>query len=567
MSYIHVLLICQKFMKALKKIFSIVCACLLSGSFAFAQEEANQTWYYAFSQHGDSEAAQSYGIYRSDTATGSNITWNDSWANGYWYTLNSEGEKVWSSSVPEDLSKVDLVLGDNAYHTAENDLFTYLQLSAGETFTVGSVTLGGYSSADKGSRLFGNSTANRGIIRILGDLTKSTIRSSFVNNAELVYVGGDIVTPGGNMAMTIGSLEVVGNIRSSNGGKLYMVAYGTSSSFSNPSIKIGGVVDSMMFYSKPSGSADNYIQVGGVTGSGSLLREAPSNYTSQNGTSYYILTNSADYSASGAISERNGQKWTSEAGRVNYVMNGSASQSFTTHTAVFQGGVKVVSGALYINFNQYAHYTEYSYKNSDTNTVTAFTVNGGTTRAQFSHGDLEMGAVVDGLQSAGANAVFGSTDASDSYGSFRFTNIIYNSGTIKLRLDSADKMDTLDLTSYALYNSEDSSWVDVAGGTVSLGSSAAEGAKVTFDFGTNLDWLTQYDDSSDGVKIISWDVANKSGLSAEDFAANSYGAYNAQFAVNDDGLYVKYVVPEPADFAILLGFACVLFAALRRKNR
>lgn len=102
---------------------------------------------------------------------------------------------------------------------------------------------------------------------------------------------------------------------------------------------------------------------------------------------------------------------------------------------------------------------------------------------------------------------------------------------------------------------------------MSFGASAAEGAKVTFDFGTNLEWLTQYDDSSDGVKIISWDVANKSGLSEEDFTANSYGAYHAQFAVNDDGLYVKYVVPEPADFAVLLGVACVLFAALRRRGR
>lgn len=555
-------------MKALKKIFPIVCGCLFSAAFASAQEEANQTWYYAFSSHGDPEATQYYNIYRSDSTSGdNNITWNDSWANGYWYTLNSDGEKVWSSSVPEDFSKIDLVLGDNSYHTSENDLFTYLQLEAGETFTVGSVTLGGYSSADKGSRLFGYSSGNRGNIRILGDLKKSTIRSSFVNNAESVYVGGDIVTPGGNFAMTIGTLEVAGDIKSSNGGRMYMVAYGTSSSFSNPSIKIGGVIDSMMFYSKPSGSADNYIQVSGVTGSGSLMREAPANYSSQNGTSYYILTNATDYSATGAISERNGSKWTSEAGRVNFVMNGTASQSFTTNTAVFQGGVKVVSGGLYINFNQYARYNEYSYNNSDTNTVTAFTTNGGTTRAQFSHGDLEMGAVVDGLQSAGANAVFGSTEGSDSYGSFRFTNIIYNSGTIKLRLDSADKMDTLDLTSYALYNSEDSSWVDVAGGTLSFGASAAEGAKVTFDFGTNLEWLTQYDDSSDGVKIISWDVANKSGLSAEDFTANSYGAYHAQFAVNDDGLYVKYVVPEPADFAVLLGVACVLFAALRRRGR
>ena len=171
-------------MKALKKIFPIIYGCLFSAAFASAQEEANQTWYYAFSSHGDPEATQYYNIFRSDTASGGSITWNDSWTNGYWYTLNSDGEKVWSSSVPEDFSKIDLVLGDNSYHTSENDLFTYLQLEAGETFTVGSVTLGGYSSADKGSRLVGYSSGNRGNIRILGDLKKSTIRSSFVNNGR-----------------------------------------------------------------------------------------------------------------------------------------------------------------------------------------------------------------------------------------------------------------------------------------------------------------------------------------------------------------------------------------------
>ena len=245
-------------------------------------------------------------------------------------------------------------------------------------------------------------------------------------------------------------------------------------------------------------------------------------------------------------------------------MDGTASQAFTGNNLKFQGGVIVKSGAIKFNFAQltsnYEH--NYTYTNADNRTrVTYFNSNlDGAQQTTFSHGDLEM-----------SGGVFGA-DESNGYGAFRFTNIKYSGGTIKLRLDGADSFDSIDLTGYyakieVLESGAATSetWEAVEGGSVERLDGAG---KITFDFGDNLAWIV--DAEGDGVKVIAWDEGNQGSLTADDFSANLFTdglgeKYAAVFAVNDDGLYVKYaLVPEPATCAALAGLLA-LFAAYRRR--
>ena len=530
------------------------------------------TWTYAFTPGGAGDVADKK--YVIGGTSGTVVSYSDSWTQGYWYMDDGSGGKIWSNEVPADYSNVILQVGDPALQGQTTHL--YFNTPAGETLTIGGILLGGGTlaaenpsgDADPGSRIYvGNNTTN---LHILGNIEKTASHASFFNNAGIVTVDGDIKTPGGNIAFAVSGLIVNGNMTSS-GGSNYLTVYTPVSSFSSPSVVVKGLVDGIKMYSKsssPGSTTPNYLQVGGVSGAGALNREAPANYAQANGVSYYVLVNTADASAYQNFYEKNNAIWTEQSGVMCYIMNGTANQTFSGDTAFLHGGMKVLSGGMFVNFNQNAG--NYTYNNSANNTVTFFTQNGGTTRAQFSHGDLEMGVAIDGLTSAGAEAVFGSAAGDNTYGSFRFTNIVYASGTIKLRLNSATQMDTLDLTSYAKFNSSDSSWEDVAGGTLKFADGVAEGTQVKFDFGDNLAWLVG--DDADSVKVISWDADKKTSLTSEDFTANLFEgedglSYMAEFTVGDDGLYVKYVVvPEPAGVACLIGFGALAFAALRRRR-
>lgn len=560
----------------MKKFITLFIALLVSAS-AFAQ--ASTKWFYAFAPNG--QGTKIYNVVNSASASAGQITWNDSWTNGYWYSLDGEGNKVWSTSVV-DTALAEIVYGASEDYLGNRPVLT-MNLGADKTLTFASFELGGSTgTTDDGARAYFGSTPNVGNVIITGDLKKSSAKSSFIYNAKSIYVGGSILSPGGNLAFeqnAVGKLEVAKDIKGA--GSIFTNIYGNGS-FANPSVLVHGVINGMTLYSKPlndNSSVSNYIQVGGLTNGASIRREAPATFSATgNGTTYVTFTNTANYSTAGTISEQNGSKWkANSSGILTYIMNGTASQSFETNSAFMHGGIKVLSGAIYMNFNQNTGI--YTYKDSDTNTVTFFTSKGGTTRTQFSHGNLEMGVAVNGLTSAGSEAIFGSIDSSTSYGAFRFTNIVYKSGTIKLRLTSATQVDSLDLTSYAMYNSAltgEAQWVDVAGGTITKTDDAL--SPVTFNFGNTLLWLID-DGSGDfdingglGAKIISWDSSKKTSLTEKDFAANKYSSagddFDAKFTITDDGLYVKYIaaVPEPATLAAILAVLAISFAAYRRRK-
>ena len=252
----------------------------------------------------------------------------------------------------------------------------------------------------------------------------------------------------------------------------------------------------------------------------SIKREAPASGGSNDYVSYFVLTNTQDYSTGAAASEMHSNVWTPTSGKLAIIMNGTASQSFTSNQMQFQGGLQIMSGTLRINFNQNGDYYNYKRDAAKLIDVTFVTQDGGSTRTTFSHGNLQM-----------LGGTFASTEDSSSYGAFRLTNIIYTSGTVSLRLESATQMDSLDLTSYYNRVADTTSGAEVVdyelveGGAISF----AEGAgKFSFNFEGDLGWLIDSEDGTFdvngglGAKIVAWDSGKGTGLSGDNFAANIF---------------------------------------------
>ena len=446
------------------------------------------------------------------------------------------------------------------------------------------VNIGGFilqgNNFENSVNLWGNKYVQN--LSIYGDLVRAKgAGMGFLREWNNVSITGNIEVNGDNMQISVKSVSVGGDIvaAADRNANLYVDVGGSNKSFEDGiaspdfvaglvrgyELEGGGYSDSVMNLQARQNDGRIYLQVGGVLGNSSLRHESQRRV--QTCTSYFILANEAAYSTTGAVTEHGASNtWSESNGDVlALVMKGSESgvQEFTSNHLAFHGGVTVMSGALRLNFAQGTDgYTYYRDSNKKV-LVTIVTADGGSTRTTFSHGDLDM-----------RGGEFSSISGTGGYGAFRFTNIVYTDGTIKLRLDSEANKDMIDLTSYYV-KVEDStgdstvvSYEKVEGGTISK----TEGAdKVKFDFGDNLAWLTGLEEDASGTKVISRDAENITELAAEDFVANLYDSgsqvYEALFTVADDGLYVKYVaVPEPATVALLFGFAALAFSAYRRKK-
>lgn len=234
-----------------------------------------------------------------------------------------------------------------------------------------------------------------------------------------------------------------------------------------------------------------------------------------------------------------------EYGVLNLMITGNGAD-YANNTATFAGGLAGRSnGGLHLLMNS-TDGRLIQVIQGNANITDGVTMMNGTLLLNFNnsgnHGDLNM-----------QGGRFGSSAAAG--GTFGFNDIVYKNGTISLAMESAAAFDTLTLA-----------------GTIRFADDAAAGAKVTFDFGSDLMWLV--DSSANeglGEKIISF--SSPTSLSDGDFAANFYESsgdtYMADFTVLDDGLYVKYVaVPEPAEIAAVIGaLALALAFAARRRGR
>ena len=495
---------------------------------------------------------------------------------GYWYTGSERTSETSMKGWLSDYENDNFTFGTpTGRETASGTVYDSILLYLDSDTTFGSLTFLG-NGWDNSARIY----ARNHNITINSDLIKDQVsKNAFINNVNVLTVKNDIDIRGANFSVVGNQILVGGNLISTTGSSgIFLELNGLPESDSggismqNPNMIIGGYVDNVTINSK-SINADSYYCIGGLTNNAAIRRMAPGSAASDDHISYFVLTNAQDYSTNGASSEVNNNVWTPTSGKMSIIMNGTASQSFTSTSMQFQGGLQIISGALKINFNQNGNSYNYKRDAAKLIDVTFVTQDGGSTRTAFSHGNLEM-----------LGGAFSSTDSSSSYGAFRLANIIYSSGTISLRLESETQFDSLDLTSY--YNrvadstsgNEVITYERVNGGTISLSDGAAAGTKVTFEFsGDILGWLLDYEDGSfdinggKGAKIVSWDAENKTALSASDFAGNwitQGDDYMPVFTVADDGLYVRYtVVPEPAEVAAILGALALAAAALHRRNR
>ena len=521
----------------------LILSLLLPVSAAFAE-----TWTLDTSQH---TTSGNYSINLSESFGGEGQT---SW----W--LDSSG----ASMSGQGFSASDNVVINNPF---SSDRLDGLVIDVSEV-EINNLTAGGTTWVFIKAPSFGNNK-----FTINGDLTNT-------GNLQIyqldLHIKGDINTGGKSLALGRGNntgqanyrVLVDGNVY--GGSTLYVNSNGLirarsaeentfENGLANPDTIIRGQLIDTILYSMADPTYDAYIQVGGLSGSASAMRENTKNVTNSK-TSYIILANTQDCTTSGYVREyASGLIYTPEYGKTTFVMNGTASQEFTSNNLLFFGGVKAISGTIKMNFNQGV--SNYTYKTPDGLAVKFYSDAAGQNLTTFSHGDLEL-----------SGGTFASASGSSTYGSFRFTNIKYESGTITLRLESATQMDSLDISGY-YSQTGDEALVRIDGGTLTREGSS----KITFQFEGDLTWLIDDGTGSfdindgNGAKIVSWDSGKGSALASDDFAANNFESsgdmYKAYFEVLDDGLYVKYVaVPEPAEIAAMLGAIALGFAVCRRRK-
>lgn len=256
---------------------------------------------------------------------------------------------------------------------------------------------------------------------------------------------------------------------------------------------------------------DGFLSVNRVTGTASIGVAGNSNST---GNLTVVFKSTADsYSTGGFLEIGAGQS------KIALVSKGVFSQSFEGSTMQFTGGVRMISGGLFLNY-------------ADDSGV--------------SHGRLSFEK--DG---SSAIASFGNSNQSVG-GTFVFDDIdVSGGGELVVRFSDRSTFDSISLSS---------------GGISGTGT-------LVIDFATtNVEDLAKLisDSAEEGIRIVSWEAGNSS--SANIAAAVSVFEYEGaeyvfRSASADDGLYVAYVaVPEPALAAAILGVLAVAMAARRRRR-
>ena len=217
-----------------------------------------------------------------------------------------------------------------------------------------------------------------------------------------------------------------------------------------------------------------------------------------------------------------------EGGGYQYLNN---TQSFTGEQLFFTGGVQMISGTLLMNYKA---------------------ANSGEGR---SHGNLVLS------KAAGAEAATFGNNSATVGGTFVFTNLEVSDGggAIRVRLD---------------YNEDTTGLVC---DTLTFNGSATGSGTVLIDLsaiGGNPDDYIDFMIANDlELKIISWESAADENIifaATDGYKVYNYNGEDYIFTAKNlaDGLYVSYVVvPEPAQWAAMLGLAAIAFAVYKRRRR
>ena len=497
------------------------------------------------------------------------INWSETFGtageagSGYWYYMEGDNRVYIEGG---SFASTDTI------HIGDEGLSTDIALKVDSDIALAGISLAG----DQKISISGDST-NTNKLTVTGDIISTTSKDIDFNNLDLTVTG---TLQGGTGHLNMNNMSsvdinVLTSLDTVNGQRYYVsAASGDSASIDNPTVKIGQILHGDGFYfNNVNTDRDLYYSIGNTDVSLTSMQTTGSSTL----TTYLILTpqdTSREYSTKYGLRSNlpNNDNWTT----LKIIMKGAdgavqniGNPTWTTSNNTWaNGGIEVISGTLNINFAQPPE--GYAWDNIAFYTNTAAS---GGVQTTFSHGDLTM-----------IGGTFGSYAERDDgcYGSFRFTNIVYSGGKIRLRLicdnDGNISQDSIDLTGYYRRDSTDpENLIEeyIAGGTIRI---EQEGAKVSFDLGSfsELAWLIDYEDGEfaygDGAKIVSWDAVNKPGLTESDFYANriesSGDEYMAKFTLNDDGLYVKYIaVPEPAEWAAIFGIFALAFAYIRRRGK
>ena len=217
-----------------------------------------------------------------------------------------------------------------------------------------------------------------------------------------------------------------------------------------------------------------------------------------------------------------------EGGGYQYLNN---TQSLTGEQIFFTGGVQMISGTLLVNYKA---------------------ANSGESR---SHGNLTLS------KAAGAEATTFGNNSLTVGGNFVFTNLEVSDGggTIRVRLN---------------YNEDNTGLVC---DTLTFNGSATGSGTVLIDLsaigGNPDDYIDFMIENDIELKIISWESAadeNITFAATDGYKVHNYKGEDYIFTAKNlaDGLYVSYVVvPEPAQWAAMLGFAAIAFAVYKRRRK
>ena len=469
-----------------------------------------------------------------------------------WYTLDSEGNRVNCTAFPWFTEQDSIVFlnSDNGVGTNNKKIYLDTDINvASVDYYMNYTTL----VSSNGSTL--------------------TTTGDFNMNYSSNYYGAGNLKVGGNLSMILSSMGSVDDRRGildslwvegtttirgqGNTRPTFCVGTGNGS-IDNPDSVFKGGITSAHVQNQTEGSiydgspltlgreyvgyensfdfsGDIYSWVNGARGTAAFLIDTKAAAT---GSWTIVFTNNAgDASSSSSLyqTEISGTKMSIVMRSIEFDNEKNITgyrdynQYFTGSEFSFTGGVALLSGGLYLNY-------------------------GAQTSSSVNHGNLKLAR-----ESGAISARFG--NSGEAGGNFLFTDMEVSDGggTIVVKIDYAEN-DT-----------------DLVCDTLTLSGSAKGEGTVIIDLknfnGNNPDDFIDFMIENDvGIKVISWAEAAESGITfttTGDYLVYDYYGELYYFTAQNaaDGLYITYTVPEPAEWAAMLGFAAIAFAVYKRKRK
>ena len=302
--------------------------------------------------------------------------------------------------------------------------------------------------------------------------------------------------------------------------------------YKNADVQIGGAItgNSTIFLNN-AGINNTIIRVNGLASSAGDIRATNDIKGTAGATATIVLANEGQAVYKGGITDlyayTSGQIGVGTSNVVvDVVMMGAQGSQqkliLSTNQRAFRGGATVISGDLRM-------YTLYQ---------------NNTAEGQWGKwGDVRLVGNSDGIE-AKFGAIGSNGSETDADAVAYADNLVWTSGTIVAGIISSAQASLIELS-----------------GTMQKGEGA--GSEFWFEFTGNTEFLLE-DGAS--IKLISWTDGNApTDFLESEFRAADMGGKIAKFAIESDGLYVSYAVPEPAAAAAILGLLAFALAARRRK--